>query len=112
MASGIDSSGQKTPICTPNMTIVRINSKYIENYMIFGLRACPKSKIWPKFEIYDGLSALKHALSCFSSSKTPIYIPSMPILFKISFFGIIVDFSHGRATDKWAWSILGGFPKV
>ena len=55
------------------------NSKYTEKLHVFGLRSSQKAKCWPKFGTYDGLSALKHALSCFSSSKTPMYIPNMPI---------------------------------
>ena len=50
-------------------------SEEIENMQkihVLGPRACPKIYFWPKLGTRDGLSALKHALSCFLSLKTPI----------------------------------------
>ena len=61
---------------------------------------CSKTIFWPNFGTPDGLSALKHALSCFSSSKTPIYIPCMHIWAQNTIFVFSLKFSHG---PKWAW---------
>ena len=58
-------------------------SNKIENirkiHMFLGHRISPKTSFWPKSGTHDGLSGLRHALSCSSSSKTFIYIPKMPI---------------------------------
>ena len=53
--------------------------KYTKNCMFLGHCGGPKTGFWPNFGIHGGLIALKHVLSCFSTSKTPIHMPKTPI---------------------------------
>ena len=77
---------------------------------IVGLHAGLKTGFWPKFSINYGLSDLEPALSCSSSSKTPMYIPNMHMRAQPTIFMEFSTFCQKFPRSKMGVAILN-FPQ-
>ena len=94
------------------ISILGWNWKFTIISMILGRRAGLKPGFWPKFGLNDGLSDLKPALSCSSFSKTPIYIPNMPIWVQYTIFMEFWTFRQKFPRSKMGVAKKVGSPPV